>query len=168
MSEAFPDIGADEPEETHPALIRSPAGPPATVGKPSDLIRSALVVDLRPLEPPVLSPDFEQMSLLERSIHALEYQARVLEFRLAANGWVRAWIVVSLRLLIFFVIPVTAFLIALGFLVPAAAAVSAFFLHAETATRSALWTVIYGTLTLLALAFGMGLLRMVVRHMFGR
>jgi hypothetical protein len=168
MSEVPADAPPQGPKETPTALIRSTNGALAAVGKPADLIRSALVIDFRPLRPPALSPHFAQMSLLERSIHAIEYQARVLEFRLGPNGWIRAWILVSLRILIFLIVPVTAFLIALGFLVPMAAGVSEFFLHTETAAQSALWTVIYGTLTLVMFAFGLGLLRVAVRHMLQR
>jgi hypothetical protein len=150
--------GHDHPQ----ALIRR-----ATTGlgsaRPNEIIRSVLVVDLRPLAPPALSRDFEQMGRLEQTLHALEYQVRVLEFRMAANGWLRAWILSSLKILMFVLVPVVAFLIALSFLVPAAAGTSSFLHYTELATQSAFWTVVYGILTMVGLAFGVGLLGILIR-----
>jgi di/tricarboxylate transporter len=107
--------------------------------------------------------EFEQMGRLEQTLHALEYQIRVLEFRISANGWLRAWILTSLKILLFVLVPVAAFLIALSFLVPAAAGVSSFLHYTELAAQSALWTVIYGVLTMIGLALGVGLFAVLLR-----
>jgi hypothetical protein len=131
--------------------------------RPNEIIRSVLVVELRPLTAPTLSVEFAQMERLEQTLHALEYQIRVLEFRISANGWLRAWILTSLKILLFFLVPVAAFLIALSFLVPAAAGVSSFLHYTELAAQSALWTVIYGVLTMIGLAFGVGLFCILMR-----
>jgi VIT1/CCC1 family predicted Fe2+/Mn2+ transporter len=129
----------------------------------TELVRSVFIVDLCPLRRPALSADFNRMTIVERTLHALEYQARVLEFRLGANGWIRAWMLASLRILLLVVIPLAAFLIGLAFLVPAASGVANFFIATESATQHALWTVIYGILTMLAVAFGIGLFATLVR-----
>jgi hypothetical protein len=132
-------------------------------GRSTELVRSAFVVDLRPLRQPTLSADFERMSILERTLHAMEYQARVLEFRLGPNGWIRAWMLASLRILLFVIVPVAAFLIGLAFLVPAAAGVSSFFAATEAATQHAFWTVVYGILTMITFALGTGLIATLIR-----
>jgi hypothetical protein len=133
------------------------------VARPNEIFRSVLSVELRPLASPELSRDFERMGWLEQTLHAIEYQVRVLEFRMAANGWLRAWILSSLKILIFVLVPVVAFLIALSFLVPAAAGMSSFLHYTELATQSAFWTVVYGILTMTGLAFGVGLLAILKR-----
>jgi hypothetical protein len=133
------------------------------ISRPNEVIRSVLVVDLRPLTAPTLAAEFEQMGLLEQTLHAFEYQIRALEFRIAANGWLRAWVLTSLKILLFVLVPVAAFLIALSFLVPAAAAVSSFLHYTELAAQSALWTVIYCVLTMIGLAFGVGLFAILLR-----
>lgn len=132
-------------------------------GGSTQLVRSMFVVDLRPLRQPTLSADFDRMSILERTLHAMEYQARVLEFRLGSNGWIRAWMLASLRILLFLIIPLSALLIGLAFLVPAAEGASSFFAATEAATHHALWTVINCILTMVAVALGIGLLSTLFR-----
>lgn len=135
MSEASQRIRDDGAElDNRQSLIpRGPSG--LGVARPNEIVRSVLTVELRPL-PPALSRGFERMGRLEQTLHALEYQARVLEFRMAANGWLRAWILASLKILMFVLVPVVAFLIALSFLVPAAAGMSSFLHYTELATQS--------------------------------
>ncbi len=158
------ETGSAKNDDLRPtSLIRPAAAGLIRKGRSTELVRSVFVVDLCPLRQPTLSREFDQMSIIERTLHAMEYQARVLEFRLGANGWIRAWMLASLRILLFVVIPLAAFLVGLAFLVPAATGVSSFFAATESATQHAMWTVIYGILTMAALAFGIGLFVTVVR-----
>jgi hypothetical protein len=163
MAEAKQRIRDDGAALDNPQSLirRGPTG--LGVARPNEIVRSVLTVELRPLAPPALSRDFERMGRLEQTLHALEYQARVLEFRMAANGSLRAWILASLKILMFVLVPVGAFLIALSFLVPAAAGMSSFLHYTESATQSAFWTVVYGILTMIGLAFGIGLLTILIR-----
>jgi hypothetical protein len=161
---------ADQPQgPTEGARLEDPRSLSRTAAagigdpRPNEIVRSILVVELRPLTPPTLSAEFEQMGRLEQTLHALEYQIRVLEFRISANGWLRAWILTSLKILLLVLVPVTAFLIALSFLVPAAAGVSSFLHYTELAAQSAFWTVIYGVLTMIGLALGVGFFAILLR-----
>ena len=102
------------------------------------------------------------MGALERSIESLRYNASLVEFRLGQNGWVRAWAIATLRILIFVLLPLTGALVLLGFLVPAAAAIAAIFGYLEAATKSLLWATIYFAVTLLVVAAVIAAIRIAI------
>ncbi len=116
--------------------------------KASTLVWSALSVDLVPLNEPTIDPDFTRMNTSERVIESLRYNVSLLEYRLGANGWVRAWAIATLRMLIFVLLPLIAGSAVLGMLVPAFAAIAVIGGYLETATKSLLLAATYCVLTM--------------------
>jgi hypothetical protein len=146
-------------DDTHStSLIAKDQAQLTRVAQGREIVRSVFVVDLKPLSEPRVEKHFDQMGAIEAALSAITYQITVLEYRLGPNGWIRAWMLAALRILVFFIIPVIAFLIGLGFLVPAAAGVASLFHHVQDATQSIFWSVVFITATAAMVAALLGLL----------
>ena len=143
---------------SQPTPIRQPparideASSVAVSRKLGAVVRAAFSVDLVPLRQPKVDPDFGRMGAFVRAIESLRYNATLVEFRMGQNGWVRAWAIATLRILVFILLPLTAALVLLGILVPVAAEIAAIFGYVEDATNSLMWATINFAVTLLVVA----------------
>ncbi|MCL2647175.1 MAG: hypothetical protein FWD61_09240 [Phycisphaerales bacterium] len=82
------------------------------------MIRSVVTCDLHPLTPPAMPDDFDNFGMTRRMIASLGYFAGVVEYRLGPNGWLRAWIILGLRVLLFIAVPLLVLAGAVWLLVP--------------------------------------------------
>ena len=128
------------------------------------VVRSVFFCDLKPLPLPQANPDLSSLSGLERAIEVLRYNSVLLEYRLGSNGWLRAWILSTVKVLLFLLVPLAAFLILLAVLVPAVAGIAQIFAGVEAACKSIFWTVIYLFLTLVAVAAVIAFVGTLSRH----
>ncbi len=138
------------PAESRSVVLRKRNGVAQIVG-------SALICELVPLGQPKVARDFSRMTVVERTLEALRYNLALLEYRLGSNGWLRAWTISTLRVLLLFVIPVCALSILIAALVPAAAGLSAVFASLHVATEHMFWTVIFAIATCFAVAAAIAL-----------
>ena len=117
------------------------------------VLGSALSCELQPLEKPQVDPDVTTMPAVERAVEVLRYNAALCEYRLGSNGWLRAWIFSTLRVLFLVLVPLLAFSALLAFLVPAMAGVAQIFASIAETSRSLFWATIYLLLTAAAIGF---------------
>jgi hypothetical protein len=111
-----------------------------------------------------VAADFDLMSLPARTIELLRYGVVLVEYRIAPDGFVRAWASSTLRVLIFVMFPVIAIFILVTVLVPIFGDIAQICQSLEVAAHSLFMAVVWLILTvfliavLIALA-GMRLLR---------
>ena len=117
------------------------------------VLGSALSCELQPLEKPQVDPDFTTMPAIERAVEVLRYNAALCEYRLGSNGWLRAWIFSTLRVLFFLLVPLLAFSVLLAFLVPVMAGVAQIFASIAETSRSLFWASVDLLLTAAAIGF---------------
>jgi hypothetical protein len=116
------------------------------------VVLSVLICDLKPLAEPQVDPEFAAMPTVERAIEVLRYNLALLEYRLGSNGWLRAWIFSTLRVLFFLLVPLAAFSVLIAVLVPAMAGIAQIFASLEAACKSLFWACVYLVLSLVVIA----------------
>ncbi len=110
----------------------------------------------RPLEPPRVDEDFDRMTRAGRTLEALRYGLSLLEHAAASSGWLRAWLVLWLRLAWLTAVPAAAAGLIVLLLTPMAAGLAELAASAEQAAAS--------TFHALAWLAGCGALGAVVIH----
>jgi hypothetical protein len=145
---------------------------PSSKGGYGTVVRSVLFCDLQPLRRPRPDPALLTMPSIERAAYALWYNLLLCEYRLGSNGWLRAWIFSTLRVLLFLLVPLVGFLILVSVLIPTMAGIAQIFHSFAEACHSLLWACIYLLLTMLviagAIAFLGAVLPAVMRRRFAR
>jgi hypothetical protein len=82
------------------------------------LLRSITAWESPPLNPPKVEGGFSQMSIPGKTLETLRYMLFLLEYKIAPNGWFRAWLVLWIRLFLLFVIPTIAVVLIVQVAVP--------------------------------------------------
>ena len=157
---------AEDPQRSFPA-VRNGQLVPVPRRHRAAIIRSVLFCDLQPLCKPKVEPDFSRMSLAERTIESLRYNLALLEYRLGSNGWLRAWALSTLKVLLFLLVPRAAIMVLLAALVPAAAGLALILSSVESASKSLFWAVVYITFTLVVVASVISLIPILFRLLPG-
>lgn len=152
-----------EDPQRSPSTIRKGQLVPMPERHRAGLIRSVLFCDLQPLPKPEVDVDFPRMSLAERTIESLRYNLALLEYRLGNNGWLRAWVLSTLRVLVFLLVPLVAIMVLIAALVPAAAGLAQVLSNVESASKSMFWAVVYITLALVVVASVISMMPILLR-----
>jgi len=132
------------------------------------VVGSAFICELKPLGKPQVACDFDRMTVAERTLEAIRYSLAQFEFNLGSNGWLRAWVLSTLRVLLLLVIPICGCLVLIALFVPAAAGLAAIFASLESASKSLFWAVVYLILTGLAVAVLIALAGVLLRLIVAR
>ena len=101
-----------------------------------------------PLARPLVDEEFEELAWPARIGEVLRYNLACLEYAIAGNGWLRAYLWLNLRLLLFVLIPITAVLIILSFTTPVFSAIADIFGFIEASSKSLLMATVYLLITL--------------------
>jgi hypothetical protein len=102
----------------------------------------------KPLTRPLADDEFELLTWPIQVGEALRYNLACLEYAIAGNGWLRAYLWLNLRLLLFVLIPITAVLIILSFTTPVFSEIADIFGFIEASSKSLLMATVYLLITL--------------------
>jgi len=123
------------------------------------MIRSVVTCDLHPLPPPTTPDDFDELSTMRKTIASLGYFVGVVEYRLSPNGWLRAWMILGLRIFLFFAVPMFILAGVVWLFVPVflglmslSQSLSHIALHLERACQSLFMAVVWLVATILLVA----------------
>lgn len=160
----------DQPETQEVGILRSAetgltenrAISPQRTGM-ARVIGSAFICELTPLPQPTVAQDLARMTAIERTVESLRYNFFLLEYSLAKNGWLRAWLLSTLRVLVLLVIPLCAFSVLVGILVPTMAGLAAVFGSLEIASKSMFWAVVHAILTCALIAAAVAFVGVLLR-----
>lgn len=88
------------------ALAKKPRSLAAQAGK-NVLAALGAVIQYQPsaLSRPTVDPDFGSAGVPGRVIEAIRYHISLFDYAIEPNGWLRAWLVLFIRLLLFVAIP---------------------------------------------------------------
>ncbi len=104
------------PDQPHPASLPAPSpNAKLTLRRMADLLR----YEPQPLAEPVVDAEFDQLSWVGRVAEVFRYNAARLEYSVARSGWLRAYAVLNVRLLLFLLIPLGGVLVLLAAANPA-------------------------------------------------
>ena len=132
------------PETDQPSRGIRRLGRSAIVQRALDILR----YDARPLAPPQVDAEFDELSLPIRFAETIRYNLARLEYAIGANGWLRAYLRLNLRLLLFLLVPSAAALILLACLIPAFSSLTQILGLMEAGSKSLMMAVVYGLVTL--------------------
>lgn len=141
------------------AAVDKPA--PIRVRSLSILVRvadSIIVYDPKPLREPRVDPDLLTLPMIPRVVEVFRYNAACLEFALGRSGWLREWLLSSLRVLFFAVLPLVAVLLVMLMSVPIFGSLAAIFDSITSSAKSVFFTVFWLTGILLFVPIILGLI----------
>jgi hypothetical protein len=117
----------------------------------SAIVRRALDIiryDAQPLDKPDVDAEFDLLSWPTRFAETIRYNLACLEYATGANGWLRAYVRLNLRLLLFVLVPSAAVLILLAFLTPIFGSLTEICGLMEAGSKSLMMAAVYGLITL--------------------
>lgn len=113
------------------------------------LVQDVVRYDPKPLIPPRVDDEFERFSVAGQVAETVRYTLASLEYALAPSGWLRAYLWLNLRLLLFFLVPLVAILIVLWATEPVFGSFAKILAYLEAGAHSVMMTVIWIVLALL-------------------
>jgi hypothetical protein len=135
---------ADLEETVQPSRGIRRLGRSAIVRRALDIIR----YDAQPLDKPQVDAEFDKLSWPTRFAETIRYNMACLEYAIGANGWLRAYVRLNLRLLLFLLVPSAAVLILLAFLTPIFGSLTEILGLMEAGSKSLMMAAVYGLITL--------------------
>jgi hypothetical protein len=116
----------------------------AVVRRVLDIIR----YDAHPLDKPQVDAEFDELSWPTRFAETIRYNLACLEYATGTNGWLRAYVRLNLRLLLFLLVPSAAVLILLAFLTPIFGSLTVICGLMEADSKSLMIATVYVLITL--------------------
>jgi hypothetical protein len=138
------EASADLEETVQPSRGIQRLRQSAVVRRALDIIR----YDAHPLDKPRVDAEFDQLSWPTRFAETVRYNLACLEYGIGANGWLRAYARLNLRLLLFLLVPSAAILILLAFLTPVFGSLTQICGLMEAGSKSLMMATVYVLITL--------------------
>ena len=126
---------------------------------------SIIVYDPKPLREPRVDPALPTLATIPRVLEVFRYNAACLEFALGRSGWLREWLLSSLRVLLFAVLPLIAVVLVMMTLVPIFGSLAAIFESIKSSARSTFFTILWVTGILVFVPIIVGLIGIIRKHL---
>lgn len=141
----------DDPKIQHPIVRRSPDSE-SSISLPRKVLAHVFVYTPKPLNEPKVEDGLFEMPVPQRVIECARYGLARFEYALAPNGWLRGWILFTLRWVLFIIILLLGILAVVTALVPIFGGIAEIFRSIELASGSLLRTVVNLVMTVAIVA----------------